>query len=155
GLALAGSAPELEALLNHAGSDAPAIHAALARFEGEGDRDEHVQAGLKEAAPERQAALLSARLRSQALLWGDDEKEYRRAIELAGDSPSTWQGRLAAIELRVGLGSKLLRSRGAGRPVLEDALARAEDLASKAPGWAPPRLLAATACLRLGRLDEA
>jgi len=151
----AGSWAELEALLPEAGTDAPGVHAALARLEGADGVEAHVEAGLRGAAPERQAALLAARLRGQALKWADDEQEYRRAIGLAGESPSTWQGRLAAVELRLGLGARLLRSRGAGRPVLEDALARAEELSRKARDWDPPHLLAAAARLRLGRLEEA
>jgi hypothetical protein len=151
----AGSAAELEVLLPEAGADAPLLHAALARTEGAGGVEAHVEAGLPGAAPERQAALISARLREQARRWADGEKEYRRAMELAGDAPATWQGRLSAVELRLGLGAKLLRSRGAGRPLLEEALSRAEELSRKAPAWTAPRLLAATARLQLGRLEEA
>jgi hypothetical protein len=150
-----GSAAELEGLLPEAGAEAPLLHAALARTEGAGAVEAHADAGLPGAAPERQAALISARLESQALRWADDEKEYRRGLELAGAEPSTWQGRLAAIELRLGLGSRLLRSRGPGRPLLEEALGRAQELAKRAPGWLPPRLLAASANLRLGQLEEA
>ncbi|HZN95702.1 MAG TPA: serine/threonine-protein kinase [Myxococcales bacterium] len=155
-LALAsGSAAELQALLAGAGDDAPLVHAALARMEGAGAVEGHVEAGLKGAAPERQAALISARLRAQSLAGADEEKEYRRAIGLAGDRPSTWPGRLAAVELRIGLGARLLRSRGDGRPPLEEAARLADELAQKSPAWAPPRLLGAQARLRLGRLDEA
>jgi hypothetical protein len=142
-------------LLPEAGADAPLVHAALARTEGAGGVEAHVDAGLPGAAPERRAALISARLRERARRWADDEKEYRGAIELAGDAPATWPGRLAAAELRLGLGARLLRSRGAGGPLLEEALGRAEELSRKAPGWAAPRLLAASARLRLGRLEEA
>ena len=155
-LALAsGSAAELQSLLSEAGDHAPLVHAALARMDGVGAVEGHVEAGLKGAAPERQAALISTRLRSQSLTGADDEKEYRRAIGLAGERPSTWPGRLAAVELRLGLGARLLRSRGDGRPSLEEAARLADELAQKVPAWAPPRLLGAQARLRLGRLDEA
>jgi hypothetical protein len=156
GLALAaGSAAELEALLAVAGADAPVVHSALARLEGAGEREAHVEAGLKDATPERRAALAAAKLRTQALAGLDEEKDYRAAMDLAGAAPSTWQGRLAAVELRLGLGARLLRSSGDGRPVLEEALRRADDLVQKTPGWPAPRLLGALARLRLGRLEEA
>jgi len=151
----AGSAAELQVLLPEAGGDKPLVHAALARTEGAGSVEAHADEGLAGAGPERRAALISARLRERARRWADDEKEYRAALELAGEAPATWQGRLAAAELRLGLGSRLLRSRGAGGPLLEEALGRAEELSRKAPAWAAPRLLAASARLRLGRLEEA
>jgi hypothetical protein len=59
------------------------------------------------------------------------------------------------VELRLGLGARLLRSKADGRTPLEEAVRLADELAQKAPSWAPPRLLAAQARLRLGRLDEA
>ena len=145
-------ASDLEALLSDPDADRPLVHAALARLEGAAA---HVEPGLAGAPPERRAALLSVRLRSKSATWVDGEKEYREAMALAGESPSTWSGRLAAIELRLGLGVRQLRSRADGRPMLEEAVRRADDLASKAPKWAPPRLLAAQARLKLGRLEEA
>jgi hypothetical protein len=148
----AGSAAELEALIPEAGADAPIVHAALARLQG---AEAHVEPGLKGASPERRAALLSVRLRARAARWEDAEKDYAEAMALAGDRPTTWQGKLAAIELRLGLGSRQLRLRADGKPLLEEAVRRADELASKASGWAPPRLLAASARLKLGRLDEA
>jgi hypothetical protein len=156
GLALAAGSPgKLEALLAEAGADAPVVHAALARLEGAGGVEAHAEAGLKGAAPERRAALAAAKLRARAFAGSDGEKEYRAAMDLAGDAPSSWQGRLAAVELRLGLGARLLRSRGDGRPLLEDAVRRADDLAHKTPGWPAPHLLGAIARLRLGRLEEA
>jgi hypothetical protein len=123
------------------------IHAALARLEG---AEQHIDEGLKGAPPEREASLVSVRLQSRALSGTDDEKEYRRAIALAGESPSTWSGRLAAVELRLGLGA-----RTRNRALLEEAATRADALLRRSSGWAPARLLAAQARLRLGRPDEA
>ena len=151
----AGSAERLEGLLLSAGVHAPLVHAALARLEDVPSLDDHVALGLKGASPERRAALLSARLRHRALSGADDEAGWREAMEAAGDRPSTSQGKLAAIELRIGLGARLLRSRGNGRPVLEEAAARADQLTKEYPKWGTPGLLAAQARLRLGRLEEA
>jgi hypothetical protein len=156
GLALAaGSAAALEALLPDAGDDAAVVHAALARLEGVEGLEAHVELGLKAAAPERQAALIASKLRARSLTGSDEVPEYRRAMELAGDTPTTGSGRLAAIELRLGLGGRLLRSRGDGRPLLEEALRRADELVQKYPAWPAPRLLGAATRLRLGRLEEA
>ncbi|MBI3855439.1 MAG: serine/threonine protein kinase [Planctomycetes bacterium] len=155
GLAIAASTEiVLVLLLDEAGADAPLVHAAIARIEGASDLEKHLKAAWEGADAEHRAALLSARLRAKAPAWADGEKEYREAMALAGDAPATWPGRLAAIELRLGLGTRLLRSRGDGKALLEEALRRADELAKQDPGWAPPRLLAAQARLRLGRLDE-
>jgi hypothetical protein len=148
----AGSAAELQVLLADPDADKALVHTALARLEG---IEAHVEPGLVGAPPERQAALRSVRLRAQSARWEDGEKEYRAAMELAGESPATWSGKLAAIELRLGLGSRLQRSRADGKALLEEAAKRADALASTAPDWVPPRLLAAQARLKLGRLDEA
>src|SRR6185295_9697297 len=147
-LALAvGSTQALQVLLEDAEDAAPAIHAALARMEEGGSVEPHVQEGLKGASPERRAALMSARLRSRAPAGTDDEKDYKEAIDLLGDKPATWPGRLAAIELRIGLGARKQRARADGRPELEEAVRRADELAQKAPDWGPPRILGALARL--------
>jgi hypothetical protein len=155
--ALAEGSPErLEKLLPSAGSRAPSVHAALARLEDAPGLEGHVAEGLKGAGPERQAALWSAILRRRALSGADPEEAWRQALKDAGERPSTGQGKLAAIELRIGLGSRLLRTKeGDGRPVLEEAAARAEALLKESPKWGAPLLLAAQARLRLGKLEEA
>ncbi len=156
GLARAeGSASALGKLLTAKNAEVPVVHAALARLEEAADVEVHAEQGTPGAGPERQAALLAASLRAKSARGADLEAEWRRGIALAGESPSTSQGRLAAIELRIGLGARLQRSRVDGRAPLEEALRRAEELASRGKGWAAPRLLAASARLRLGRLDEA
>ncbi|HZE99647.1 MAG TPA: protein kinase [Planctomycetota bacterium] len=150
-----GTASRLESLLPFAGVHAPSVHSAMARMEGTEKIEQHAEEGRKGAGTERRAALASASLRLQALRGSDDEAAWRAAVALAGESPSTSQGKLAAVELRIGLGSRLLRTRGEGRPALEDALRRAEDLLQTSPDWAAPRLLCAVARLRLGRLEDA
>lgn len=151
----AGSVPALEALLHEPGADAPRVHAALARMDEAAGIEDHVAQALAGAPPEREAALLSARLKGKALVGADDETEYRRAMARAGESPSTWQGRLAAAELRLGLGVRQSRVRGEGRALMEEAARRADGMIAEAPGWAPPLLLGASARLRLGLLEEA
>jgi len=151
----AGSAERLAALLPSAGIHAPAVHAALARLDDAASIEEHVAEGLKGAGPERRAALESARLRRRARSGSDDEAAWREAMKDAGARPSTSQGKLAAIELRIGLGSRLLRSRGNGRPLLEEAATRADELTKESSKWGMPQLLAAQARLRLGKLEEA
>jgi hypothetical protein len=151
----AGSAEKLKDLLPAAGLRAPAVHAALARMDDVDHLEDHVGEGLNGAGSERRAALESARLRRQALSGTDDEKAWREAIRLAGEHLSTSQGKLAAIELRIGLGSRLARSRANGRPLLEAAVARSDELMRDHPGWGTPLLLRAQARLKLGNLDEA
>jgi hypothetical protein len=151
----AGSAEKLEALLPSAGDRAPSVHAALARLDDAGRGEEHVAEGLKGAWPERRAALESVRLRKRARSGTDEESAWREALKEAGERPSTSQGKLAAVELRLGLGARLMRSKGDGRPLLEEAASRADGLAKANPKWGAPALLAAQARLRLGRLEEA
>jgi len=146
----AGSAEKLKKL-----PPSPEVHAALARLDDADHLEDHVAEGLKNAGPERRAALLSSLLRKQARSGVDDIEAWRKAIGEAGEKPATSQGKLAAIELRIGLGARLLRSRGDGRPLLEEAAARSEELIRDHPRWGVPLLLRAQARLRLGRLDEA
>ena len=146
----AGSAEKLKKLL-----PSFEVHAALARLDDVDHLEDHVAEGLKNAGPERRAALSSALLRKQARSGADDVEAWRKAIGEAGEKPATSQGKLAAIELRIGLGARLLRSRGDGRPLLEEAAARSEELIRDHPRWGVPLLLRAQARLRLGRLDEA
>ncbi|MBV8879017.1 MAG: serine/threonine protein kinase, partial [Planctomycetaceae bacterium] len=150
-----GSAERLSRLLPSAGPQLASVHAALARLEDVDALEAHVREGLKGAGPERRAALASALLRRRALSGADDEAAWRDALKDAGDRPSTSQGKLAAIELRIGLGSRLLRSRGSGRPPLEEAAARADELAREHGRWGVPMVWGAQARLKLGHLDEA
>jgi len=150
-----GSPSRLLKLLESKEAEPAVVHAALARLEDAEDVEAHAAQGMTGAGPERRAALRAAALRAKSARGGDLESEWREAIALAGGSPSTSQGRLAAIELRIGLGDRLQRSRGDGRPLFEEALGRAELLAGGAKDWAAPRLLAASARVKLGRLEEA
>lgn len=152
-------APALEALLPEVQKD-PAAHLllreALARraiIEGR-DPEDHVAAGLAlaaefpEAARERRAVLLAARLRRLALSGRDEEPLYEEILDLLGSEQLSWTARLAAIEVRLGLASRRLRRGQDAKAVLKEAVLLTETLAGQAPQWGARRVLRAMALMR-------
>jgi tetratricopeptide (TPR) repeat protein len=168
GLALAFESPQpaeaLAALLKEAEGDAwglAVVRAALARSDAGRDPGAHASAALEGLkgqpgpAAELAAGVEAARLRWRSLSAGDAEEDYLKALEALGDRPATWVGRLADVELRLGLGGRMLRRRREGRPWLEQAVQRAGDLAAPSGVWTAPVVLRAWARVRLDQLEEA
>jgi len=168
GIALALEAPSpaeaLGSLLKEAGADAWAatvLRVALARCESGTDPAPHASAALDRLkgggrpAVELAAAVEAARLRWRALSAGDAESDYRKALEALGSEPVTWAGKLAAVELRLGLGSRMVRHRAEGRPLLEEAVRLAGELTKSVQSWSAPRVLRAAGRLRLEQIVEA
>jgi hypothetical protein len=148
---------EPEKLLPATGPDRGAralILAAAARRAVEEGRDptrlcEEGEALLPESERELRGIFRAARLRRLALSGIHEEARYQEAMELIGETPASWMGRLAAVELRVGLGARRRR------PALEEALARADALLAAAPDWTAPRVLRGASRLALGQLEDA
>jgi hypothetical protein len=158
GAALAGarSVEDLERALALAAGDAASEDAVLVTLARRA-----LDAGLdpgrwaKAAGAEAAAVVEVARLRRLALSGRDEEAAWRKAIAALPKAPSTWAGRLAAAEARLGLGTHLAARGADGRPALEEAVSLADALGRGASGWPPPRVLRAAAKRGLGRPDDA
>jgi hypothetical protein len=106
-------------------------------------------------ARELRGVVLAARLRRLALSSQDDADLYQDALDPLGGSPATWMGRLAAIDVRLGLGARLARTGGDPRPRYEEVVALADALSTGSPSWPAPRILRAAARTRMGRHEDA
>jgi tetratricopeptide (TPR) repeat protein len=144
---------EYESLLSECWDDAEAeslVRAALARRAWKAGRDPQRYVAAA-ADPELRGALLACRLGWLALSGRDEEALYAEALDLVGESPRNWMAKLAAIELRLGRGTRLARR---GRPAtaeFEEALRRAQKL----PDCTPALVLRASALLKLGKPIDA
>jgi tetratricopeptide (TPR) repeat protein len=165
-LALESDSPgrELLKILESPGTDDEAtltLATALARLETGQDPRPWVTLGMNLLGtrlsddPERRSILEAARLQWLSGSGEDDEARYEQAIRSLGDEPRSWSGRLAAIELRLGLGARLARRRADARSRFEEAVRLSDRLSRQAPEWSSPRILRATARARLGQLDDA
>jgi hypothetical protein len=156
----------LGALAAESGGDPPAdarLRVVLARRSIAAGRDpeEDVAAGLSSAkgdepwARELRGILLAARLRRLAPSGRDEESLYREVLDLLGDAPAGWTGRIARLEARLGLSLRLERRREPSRAALEEAVSRANALSANAPSWSAPRICRAVALSRLGSFADA
>lgn len=139
------------------------LHMLLARsaVESGADPDPHVSTGLalltknNAASRELRGILMTCRLRHSSLRAQDDERSYRETLEMLSSTPSSGSGRLAAVEARLLFASCLLRRQDDPRPVLQEALATADALSGRMPGWTALRILRARARILSGQLEDA
>ena len=118
------------------------------------DPEKTVGDGLAGASGEFRGVLQVALLRWRAHSGRDTETEYAAARELLGTQPATWMGRLASVEILLGIGRHRKLRGGEFRAPFEEALARTDSLPREA-GWSAPFLLRAEALLGLGKFEEA
>jgi tetratricopeptide (TPR) repeat protein/tRNA A-37 threonylcarbamoyl transferase component Bud32 len=109
----------------------------------------HVEAAMRRSLDRESRAILQV----AHLRWRGDDERYREVAADLGE-PSTWMGRIAAIEALIGSGRHLKRRGGDAAACFEEAIRKADEL-PQCERWNVPRLLRAEALLGLGRCAEA